>query len=422
MQRDRRKSLAVISGVSAQRTAGGRYELPQKFLDGMEAYAKAWDGEVCAYFHEGSVDLGNLDRIEVAAQGLGFDVRVLHFDSPEFWQEIEGRGIVLGVHYLLPDLAQRCLDLAVPCVYNMEYTLRTRLQIISAESKNPLRRLRRRVWELNEESRLIREIRTADGVQCNGLPSYLKYGPLNRSPLLYFDSRVRAEDLISDGELMASNGRRRSKRPLHLVFSGRLIPAKGADQLISVATALRRRGVPFRFTICGDGELRPRLIQRVKRADLQDIVDFPGVLDFSRELLPFIKREADLFVCCHPQGDPSCTYLETFACGVPIVGYANEALLTLLEHCEAGATVAVQRPDALAALIQELATSRDRLALWAHRARNFAAEHVMETTFARRIAHLLTVRDDFLRRGRRIMPRRSSLPLRAEDLKALHPA
>lgn len=419
MQRDRRKSLAVISGVSARRTASGRYEVPQKFLDGMQTYAAAWDGEVCAYFHETSVDLGNLDRVEVDPQELDFDLRIVQFDSPGFWQEIEGRGIALGIHHLLPDFAKRCLDLAVPCVYNMEYTLQTRLQILQAELKNPLRRLRRGVWELAEEARLVKEIRTADGVQCNGLPSFLKYGPLNRSPLLYFDSRVRNDVVISEADLLATNERRRSGRPLHLVFSGRLIRAKGADQLLSVAQALRRRGVAFRMTICGDGELRPSLIERVRESDLGGCVQLPGVLDFASELLPFMKREADVFVCCHPQGDPSCTYLETFACGVPIVGYGNEALVTMLEHCEAGRSVPPKDADALAAVIQDISMSRDRLCLWAHRARNFAQQHVMETTFERRISHLLSVRDEFLQRGRKLMTRRPAAPLEAIGAAAL---
>src|SRR5690606_38885756 len=115
-----------------------------------------------------------------------------------------------------------------------EYTLRTRLQFIRASRPNPLRQLRGAVWELAEEARWTRQIRSAHGLQCNGLPSYLAYAPLNRSPLLYFDGRVTAADLVSAEELVAQNQRRAGHEPLHLVFSGRLIPAKGADHLLDV--------------------------------------------------------------------------------------------------------------------------------------------------------------------------------------------
>src|SRR5690606_27031996 len=119
--------------------------------------------------------------------------------------------------------------------------------------------------------------------QCNGLPSYLAYGPLNRSPLLYFDGRVMAADLVSPEELFARNQQRARGEPLHLVFSGRLIPAKGADHLLDVAIALRELGVPFRMTICGDGTLKAGMDERILAAGLGGAVEMAGVLDFARE-------------------------------------------------------------------------------------------------------------------------------------------
>jgi glycosyltransferase involved in cell wall biosynthesis len=399
MHAERRKSLAIITSLSAARDARGRYRLTRKFLEGMHVYAKAWDGEVCAYFHPGSVDDGNLDLVDVAGADVDFEIRVAAFDTPQFYRELADRGVVLGMHYLLPDLAQRCVALGVPCVYNPEYTLRTRLQIIRSEREGTLRQLRGAVWELREEARVSQQIRIADGVQCNGLPTFNKYSGQNRAPLLYFDSRIREQALISEQELAWSNRRRRLGQPLHLVFSGRLIRSKGADQLVSVAAALRARGIAFRMSICGDGELKSVIGQQVRQAGLGDSVELRGVLDFSRDLLPFLKREADVFVCCHRQGDPSCTYLETFACGVPIVGYDNEALATLLAEARAGQHVRNNRSDALAELIGELDRDRERLCRWATHARGFAARHTMERTFASRVAHLMNIRNAYVRRG-----------------------
>jgi glycosyltransferase involved in cell wall biosynthesis len=403
MHEDRRKSLAVITSLGARQGTDGRYQLTQKFVDGMQAYAEAWDGDVCAYFHSGAVDPGNLDHVEVAPGDVDFGMRVVRFDSPDFYGELEGRGVVLGMHHLLPDLALRCLELGVPCVYNSEYTLRTRLQLVRTDRKGVLSQLRSGLWELREEARVAKQIRIADGIQCNGLPTYLKYGPLNRAPLLYFDSRVREAALVTDGEILEQNERRERKRPLHLVFSGRLIRSKGADHLIRVATLLREKRVPFRMTICGDGQLRPGMVQQIEAAGLGTSVSLPGVLNFGKELLPFMKQSADLFVCCHLQGDPSCTYLETFSCGVPIVGYDNEALSTLLAQSEAGRAVPKNDAEALVKLIAELDQDRARLSLWAYRARNFAAKHTMERTFGARVQHLLGVRNGFLHRGRPMM-------------------
>jgi glycosyltransferase involved in cell wall biosynthesis len=145
------------------------------------------------------------------------------------------------------------------------------------------------------------------------------------------------------------------------------------------------------MTICGDGVLTPTLARRIEGSGLDAEVQLVGVLDFSSELLPLLKQSADLFVCCHRQGDPSCTYLETFASGVPIVGYANEALSTFVAETQAGATVPLNHPDALAELIARLDSERDQLCIWAYRVRDFAAQHTMERTFEARIAHLASI-------------------------------
>jgi glycosyltransferase involved in cell wall biosynthesis len=389
MKKDQSKSLVVLTSVSAQRRQGGLYRLPHKFIQGMQSYAEAWDGPVCAVLDPSSTDTGNLDHVEVAPGDLGFSVRLARFGSPELGAELAGHGVLLAtLDHRLPRLAQECLGLGLPCVYNVEYTLRTRLQFLRAERPMGLGLLWSGVWELRQEAAALGQFELAAGLQCNGLPCFIGYGRCNRDPLLYFDSRVQSVDVASDAELLESNRRRRRGEPLHLVFSGRLIRSKGADHLLAVALALRAEGVPFRMTICGDGDLRSELAAHIERARLERDVRLAGVLEFTSELLPFLKSSADLFVCCHRQGDPSCTYLETFACGVPIVGYANEALATFIAEAGAGATVPMDQPRALAGLIADLHGQREPLCEWAGRARGFAARHTMEHTFASRIRHL----------------------------------
>lgn len=401
MDTNRRRSLAVVTSLNAPKTAAGRYRLTQKFIEGMQAYVKAWDGPVHAFFDPRIQDTGNLDIVELAPEDAGFGIHVQPYSTREFYAELAGRGVVMGgPNHLARDIAARCRAIAVPCVYNAEYTLRTRLQFLRAERSNPLRQLWGAAWEVRQEALTVRELRLAAGVQCNGLPCYVKYAPINESPLVYFDNRIRQEDLATEQQILDGNARRRSGQPLQLVFSGRLIKAKGADHLLKVARALKSRGVRFHMTICGDGVLTPLLKQQIGSFGLGADVTLSGVLDFSSELLPLLKSRADLFVCCHRQGDPSCTYIETFACGVPIVGYANEALAAFVKETQAGAATPLDKPEALAELIERLDTERDELCIWAYRARDFAARHTMERTFDARIEHLSSIRDKALARER----------------------
>jgi glycosyltransferase involved in cell wall biosynthesis len=129
------------------------------------------------------------------------------------------------------------------------------------------------------------------------------------------------------------------------------------------------------------------------------------VLDFHRELLPELKQNADLFLCCHRQGDPSCTYLETLGCGVPVVGYDNEALSGILSLAEVGGRSDLDRPDRLAEIVAGLARDRERLAWLSRRALAFARGHSFEETVERRIHHLERIAERGFERRRAVLGR-----------------
>jgi glycosyltransferase involved in cell wall biosynthesis len=163
---------------------------------------------------------------------------------------------------------------------------------------------------------------------------------------------------------------------------------KGVADLVGVADGLRRRGVRFELEIFGSGPQEPALRRAIERLDLSAHVRLRGVADFHRELLPHMRERVDLFVCCHVQGDPACTYVETAAAGVPIAAYANEAFAGLLRQAPIGWSVPLGRAEALAELIARLERDRAQLAARAREALQFAREHSFERTFARRIDHL----------------------------------
>ena len=175
---------------------------------------------------------------------------------------------------------------------------------------------------------------------------------------------------------------------MRLVFSGRLKLMKGVDHLPVIANHLRRLGVPFEMSICGDGECMAQLRSDVANLGLNDKIKFRGTLDFKTELVPFVSNETDLFVCCHRQGDPSCTYLETMACGVPIVGYSNEAFEGVVQTSGTGWLVPLKRPVELAERIAAIYHDPAALEMAAQRSLAFACDHTFEKTFRRRIDHL----------------------------------
>jgi len=383
-------TLAVVPALPVHKVRPERALLTAKFVEGMTRYTELWDGPVVAVMHpEHDTSTGNLDDTVYELADLPFDLRCANFTEQNIYTALDDADVVmLGGDHRLAKLPQWCRDHDKHAVFVTEYTLRTRLQIVNANSRNPIIRLRRYLWEWQQEQRNRRGIIASSAVQCNGTPTYDAYREINDNTLLYFDSRITADMLITPDALGERQQQLRDNTTIRLAFSGRLNAMKGADHLLDVALHLRQLGVPFTLDIYGDGELRPAMEQRMCELKLQSEITFRGVLDFASELLPEIARTTDLFVCCHRQGDPSCTYLETYACGVPVVGYANEALVGLTRDRQIGWTTPMDDPLQLAQKIADLYRQRDTICAAGSCAREFAAEHTFDNEFSARIRQL----------------------------------
>jgi glycosyltransferase involved in cell wall biosynthesis len=104
-----------------------------------------------------------------------------------------------------------------------------------------------------------------------------------------------------------------------------------------------------------------------------------------------MKNKVDLFICCHPQSDPSCTYLETLGCGVPIVGYRNQAFEGIIRSADVGSLVKIGDVEGLANEISTLAAQPQIIEEKARNAIAMAQKHNFETEFAARMAQLKAI-------------------------------
>jgi colanic acid/amylovoran biosynthesis glycosyltransferase len=387
-----RSELVILPSLAAVRR-GDAVLLTRKCVEGLEQYASLWKGPVRCLLRPADSASDNLDNIEVKPHTLPFALEVVEYDARSLRQHVARAAVIVGsTGYTQNHVSALGRQLGVPVVYVSEYSVCTRLQVARAEVANPLRLVRRSVWELRQEQRQRRAIRLAQGIQCNGTPTYEHYHKLTPNPLLFFDTRATQAMLVTE-DTLAKRLQRSPRARLRLAFSGRLVAMKGAEDLIRVAAALRARKVDFELTIYGAGSSEPAMRREISRRGLQSEVNLAGTLAFASQLMPRLREHTDLVVCCHKQGDPSCTYVETLACGVPIVGYANEAWLGVLRQVKAGAAVPLNDTQSLADCIAGVAADRGRLRDWSYAALRFAREHSFEQTFARRVEHYRAVAD-----------------------------
>lgn len=379
------RTLVVVPSVRAVPDGDGLF-LDRKAVEGLELYAQLWPGPVRCLMRVGDRSTIGYGATYAPAD-LPFAIELIPDDLRAARAAFANAAVVLAAGDSHLDFAAVDVTRA-PVAFIIEYTLATRLRINRLSQPRALARWKSAAWTVLTEARRRRAFRRAAGLQCNGTPAYDAYRRLSPDALLYFDTRTRAAAQISSEQLAAKQAGIRADAPLRIAFSGRLEPMKGADHLIPVARALAQSEVAFHLDIYGDGSLRGAMAAAVARDGLHDRVTLHGPVPFDTALIPAMIERTDLFLCCHRQADPSCTYLETLGCGVPIVGYDNAAFVGVLGLGDVGVAVAMDDPDAAARAIAALASDRDRLATLAGNAASISRAHSFESVFAARVAHL----------------------------------
>ena len=369
--------------------------IDRKFHEGMTGFVERLDVPFsCLLPRLTPTEAGQaMDMIEVPIAELPYRVNVLErpLSSADGLRTLESSLDGAALVYLgaFDDLnlavADACGRRGIPYAVVSEYTLQTELEIMRANTPSTARRLWREARIRLRKKRRFRHVASAQEVHANGYPTYWELADANPRRMLFFDTRARAEDLICEAELrerLLSRGRRRPR----LIYAGRYHPMKGALDVIKVGIELDRLGLDFQLDLYGKGPLRESIESLASSSSAVEKIKIHDAVAYRPDLQR-IAKQADLFICCHVQGDPSCTYLETFACGVPIVGYANEMWTPLSRDSGAGEVVPKGDYKRLAKTVARLlGTSRlDELSL---RARAFAEANTMEIAWDRRISHL----------------------------------
>lgn len=370
---------------------GGELQLDKKFVEGMHLHCEMWSGSVACILRRGSrhIPFGASYR----PHDLEFSLKIIDKDEIIEERHLEGYSIVFCAaddHSTL-HVASLCRNLGIKIVYTIEYTLQTRRQIAIMDStRSAVRRVYSIFWNIRQEMRRRNAFRLADGVQMNGYPAAAAYDRFNANTIMYLDNRMKPDMFATAAEMEARGERLRSGAPLRLIHSGRLERMKGAQDLVPIATALRDRGVNFTLDIYGDGSLRNEIRDDASSRNLNQ-VRLHEPVDFETELVPLNRSEADIFLSCHRQSDPSCTYIESMGCGLPVAGYDNEMWSALLQDSGGGWAVPMKNVDLLADKIAYLSEHRDEIVQRGEAGLAFARRRDFYTEFSLRMDHLHAV-------------------------------
>ncbi|WP_435257912.1 glycosyltransferase family 4 protein [Thioclava sp. FR2] len=375
--------LLMIVPAPVNRLADGRLRLDVKFVEGMRLHAKLWPGplSVVMWDHGQSIPFG----AEYDRDDLGFEAQILDKGAP-LTAALLSRFDRIAASADMVETLELAGPGKPPVIYAIEYTIGTRLKIVALDRQMSWpRKIWSMIWNMRMEAIRRQAFRLAAGLEANGYPAYEAYRGLNASTMMYLDGRMRSEMMATPAEMVAKSRRAAFAEPLRIVHSGRLEPMKGAMDLIPVASRLMSEGIAFSLDIFGDGSLKAEIAKALP--EFQGRVRLHDPVDFETVLVPWMRANADLFLSCHRQSDPSCTYLESMGCGVPVIGYDNAMWKAMQADSGAGWVVPMGQTARMAEKIAELSERRDELTRMAERGLEFARYHDFETEFNRRTLH-----------------------------------
>lgn len=135
--------------------------------------------------------------------------------------------------------------------------------------------------------------------------------------------------VLHDNVMYAGGARKNAKRKV-VLFLGRVTLQKGPDYFIEAASLVLRELPEVTFVMAGDGDLLPRMVERVAELGIGRSFHFTGFLTAQE-----VKRMyalADLYVMPSVSEPFGIAPLEALCYGVPVIISRNSGVLEVLRH------------------------------------------------------------------------------------------
>lgn len=193
-----------------------------------------------------------------------------------------------------------------------------------------------------------------------GQDCYTAFSPLNPNSHCVYDVHTQKSDQISPDRLAAKLDRVRQNEPLNLCYVGRAVEMKGGLDWIEIIHQLHERGMKFKATWLGDGELLDNMKALAEKLGVADLITFGGFVSDRAFMLDTMQKH-DLFMFCHKTPESPRCLVEALVSGLPIIGYDSPYPRGLAAQRGGGMFTPLNNKAALADQILELDRDRTRL-------------------------------------------------------------
>tara|TARA_R100001369_G_scaffold62679_4_gene89661 strand:- start:3256 stop:4413 length:1158 start_codon:yes stop_codon:yes gene_type:complete len=168
-----------------------------------------------------------------------------------------------------------------------------------------------------------------------------------------------------------------AKTDLMAVFSGTHGQANGLDAVLDAAAELKARGrKDIKLVLIGNGKLKPQLVERATRENLDNVVFHDPV---PKQKIAGLLASADIGmqiladVPAFYDGTSPNKFFDYIATGLPVLNNYPGWLAKAIQSSGCGFTVPPEDPKAFADALVSAADNRDQLKEMGHAARTLAA-------------------------------------------------
>lgn len=167
-----------------------------------------------------------------------------------------------------------------------------------------------------------------------------------------------------------------------IVMVGSLVLKKGQSLAIETISELKKRNVSVKLHLIGDGNMKEGLAQLTKRLDIEEEVDFKGLVDYPEKYF----QESALYLHTASYEPFGLVLIEAMACGLPVICTDAFGNRDLIQEGENGYLIRERNPKVLADKIQFLLENENERKRMGENARVFAQDFGMEKYVERLLA------------------------------------
>lgn len=195
----------------------------------------------------------------------------------------------------------------------------------------------------------------------HGADCFDAYADFNENPFLVHDIHLKKGDQASDEIIEDKCKIISSDSQIEIVYAGRVAAMKGPLEWIEALEVVHKAGIKFRATWLGDGPLIAEAKVKIAELNLNDCINFVGMVSDRDELLSML-RTAHIFVFCHKTPESPRALIEALMSGTPTVGYKSHYAADLLGGGNLSQNLLVdQNPKILGERICKIVSSRPAL-------------------------------------------------------------